>query len=142
MIISNIHTSLLRFCSDFAANHPGMEVINFDAHGDESTFPPTDLVGMSALSLGVDDSLVDVSLLIGLSTLGDTNLMRMVDLLDEMFELLLPTKRLLVFDKHSGDAAGWMVVQNGTKVMPITGSEARPLQFIGVNLLSGTNFKL
>lgn len=142
MLVRNIHASILRFCSDFAeANN--LTVVNFDAHADDDTaLPPGDLIGMAGLSWNVDDHFVEVNVMIGISTEEDTNLFRMINLLDPLFESLLPTKRINAYNADTGDKAGNFVVENGTRAMPVGGSAARPLQFIMIGLKSTMTFNL
>lgn len=142
MILRNIHSSLLRFCSDFAINYQGMEVVNIDAHADESTVPDADFVGISGMSIDVDEHAVGVKVMFGISTLDDTNLFRMIDRMDVLFDKLLPTRTLIVYDADTGVKVGDLIVTNGTRMMPVGGSEARPLQYIMVSLLSNNMVSL
>lgn len=134
MILSDIHASLLRFCADFAEANTNMAVINFDAHADETTIPNADVVGMSGMSLTVDEHVVGVKCLFGLSTLDDTNLFRMVSLMDALLGKLLPTKTIQIYNATTGALNGLLVVENGTTMLAVGGSVARPLQYIMVSM--------
>ena len=140
MLIKNINSSLLRFCAVFANQHPGMEVVNFDAHGDEQSLPQADVVGISGVSVSVDEGLCDVTLMIGISTREDTNLFRLNEYIDKLFHVLLPTKKMRLYDADSGSALGWLVTTNGTRTLAIGGSSTRPLQYIMVTLVSTVTF--
>lgn len=142
MILRDIHASMLRFCSDFAALYPGMEVVNFDAHADETTVPKTDIIGISSLSIRTDEHLVEVKGMLGLSTLDDTNLFRLMELMDVLYDRLLPTRRIQLYDAATGVANGVLILDNGTTVLPVGGSDARPLQYVMVSMSSTRTLKL
>lgn len=140
MLVRDLHASILRFCSDFAAEH-NMEVVNFDSHADESTMPKADAIGMMGLSWEVDEDFLDVSVLIGISTLDDTNLFRLIEKISYLYELLLPAKKISVYDADSGEEIGLFVVKNGTRALPVGGSTSRPVQHIMVGLASTITFQ-
>lgn len=135
-LLSNIQVSVMRFCADFIDTHPELTFVNFDAHADDTTAPPGDLMGYSALSLNIDERVVDVQALFGISTQSDMNLFRLNKGMGELLELLKPTCRIKLFDADSGDSVGWMVIQNGTRLFPIGGTSVRPLQYIQISMLS------
>ncbi len=139
--LSNIQASLIRFCMDFIVTHPDMIFVNYDAHADETTVPPGDLIGPSGLSLTFDEQLIDINLMFGVATDIDTNLFRLNNLMGQLLELLKPTKKIRVLDSESGVELGWMVVQNGTRLLPIGGSKVKPLQYIMVRLGTSETFK-
>ncbi len=141
MILSDIHSSLLRFCADFAANYPGMSVVNFDAHADESTVPNTDVIGISSLSVKASSQLITVKGMFGLSTVDDTNLFRLVSLMDDLYDKLLPTRILQIYDAVTGADNGILVVEDGTNMLPVGGSIARPLQFVMISMASTRTLK-
>lgn len=138
----NLHASLLRFCADFAEKFPGMTPINIDAHGDESTIPSTDIVGLSGLSYRFQEHFIKITVMFGLSTVSDTNLFRLTEQMDELVELLVPTRKIRAYDADSGEDIGWMIVEDGTSVMPVGGSETRPLQYVLVSLSTSMTFAL
>ncbi len=140
-LVRNVHASMLRFCADFAEAN-SLAVVNFDAHADESTIPAENIIGMSGLSMDIDEHFLSVNIMFGISTKDDTNMFELIRLLDPLFESLLPTKKIRAYDADSGAPIGWFVVQNGTRVLPVGGSVARPLQHIMVALLSTVTFKL
>jgi hypothetical protein len=139
MLVRNLHASVLRFCSDFAETH-GLTSVNFDAHADDSSLPPGDVVGMSGLSWDVDDEILSVNVLFGITTQEDTNLFKLIEKMDLLFDLLLPTKLIPAYDADTGERIGEFVVRNGTKALPVQGTEARPLQFVMVGLVSTVTF--
>jgi hypothetical protein len=144
MIYENLHTSLLRFCAEFAEANPGMAVVNFDSHADATQLPASDLVGMAGLSFTEDDGILSIKVLLGISTLGDTNNFRLVHLVSELYERLRPTKRIDVYQAgmDAPTKVGWMVCENGTSVLPVGGEVARPLQYVAVHLATSVEFKM
>jgi hypothetical protein len=141
----DLHASLLRFCSDFSTsfsdNVPSF--INFDAAGDENSLPASDIIGPLALSFELDDHLLMGTVQIGYSTWGDANLFRLVERVDTLLELLKPTCRINVYDA-TGEVTspkGFIVIQNGTHVMPVIKGDTRPIQFIAIHFMATNTFK-
>lgn len=141
MLVKDLHASVLRFCADFATEH-GLGFVNFDAAADESQLPDQNCIGMSGLAWEVDEELLDVNVMIGICTKDDSNLFKMIELIAPLYERLLPTKKIRVYDADSGEAKGWFVVQNGTRALPVGGSTVRPIQHIMVGLSSTVYFDL
>lgn len=143
--LSNIQASLMRFCNDFvdaqALLSVTLEFVNFDAHADEATIPNGDLIGIAGLGLVFDDSLIDIQAMVGLSTEGDTNLFRLSNLMGQLLELLRPECLIRVYDSESGDDIGWMVIKNGTRLMPVGGATAKPLQYVIIELATSVSFQ-
>lgn len=146
MIYRNLHTSLMRFCVDMAQqwteNTPTF--LNFDASGDEHQLPKADVIGILGLSLDLDDHLFTGTVQLGYSTWDDTNLFRLVERVDTLLELLKPSNKLPIYDStNSGDTLkGWVVVENGTRVLPVVRGVTRPIQFIAVRFASTSTFTL
>lgn len=140
MLLANINASLLRFCADFADTQPDMQVVNFDAYADEAEIPPVDVIGPAGVSVAIDDELCEINMMFGVSTREDTNLFRLSKYMDSLFDLLLPTKKIPLYNADSGQRTGWLVVENGTRLLAIGGSSTRPLQYIMVNLISTKTF--
>src|SRR5688500_4552416 len=138
-LLKHVHVSLVRFCADFADQRPDMTAEDFETFADEGTFPQNDVVGISGVEIGVDEEMCDIQLLIGISTRDDTNLFRLRDYVSDLFDLLLPTEKIALYHHETGKQIGWMVVENGTRTMPVGGA-SRPLQFIMVNLTSILTF--
>ncbi len=139
--MSNIHASLMRFCNDFCEDRRGLSFVNFDAHANIDTIPDGDLVGYAGLSVSFRAQTIDLKVMIGLSTEGDTNLFRLNQYIGEMVQMILPTKKIRVLDSESGQDIGWMIVQDNTTVLPVGGSDARPLQYVMLELLTSLNFQ-
>lgn len=140
-IVRTLHASIMRFCTDFGELH-NLAFVNFDAHADESTMPSQDVIGMMGLSWDVDDEFLEVNVMLGVGTLDDSNLFRLVDKIGELFELVLPSKRISAYDADSGEEIGHFVVRNGTRALPVAGSQSRPVQHIMVGLTSTLTFQL
>lgn len=140
-LLSNVQSSLMRFCTDFIATQTDLKFVNFDAHADDSTAPDGDLMGYAGLSIELDESVMQIEVLFGVATQTDTNLFRLNKAMGELLELLKPTKKLRLLDADTGDEVSWMIVQNGTVLLPVGGKGSRPLQYIKVSLLSGETLK-
>lgn len=136
----NYMASLLRFCERFARdrNNFGHNLVamNFDAHHDVDKLPLNDLVGLSNFSLQADEGAFLVECMVGITTYNDENGFRLMELVDAMFQQLLPTQRIPVVDALSGAPLSHMVILGGTTAMPVTGNDTRPAVFIQISALS------
>lgn len=141
----DLHASLLRFCSDFAYQFLDFRptFVNFDAQADEGSLPKSDIVGPLALSFELDEHLLIGTVNIGYSTWDDMNLFRLVERVDMLVELLKPGGRIAVYDSTGEvtSSKGALVIQNGTRVMPVVPGETRPIQFIAIQFTSTNTFK-
>lgn len=145
MLYRDIHASLLRFCMDTSdqwfENVP--QFVNFDSAADEELLPKADLIGPLALSIMLDDHLINGTVQIGYSSWADTNLFRLVERMDALLELLKPTCQIPLYDATgAAGVKGLLVVENGTRLMPVVVGKTRPVQFIGINFSSTLTFTL
>jgi hypothetical protein len=141
LIYKDLHASIMKFCSNFAVNS-GATFVNFDNSWDEAELPEGDVCGYLGLSFELDDQFVSGTVQIGFSTKNDKNLFRLSNHIAELVELLRPTNKIRVYNADTGGDAGGMVIQNGTKVMPVSGSKSRPVQFIAVAFLTTVTYDL
>ena len=133
-------SSVLKFCSDFAAEMKGrgwdLTVVNFDAANDPQSWPSGDVVGISEFDFEMDDGTIGVSMMLIISTFEDTNNFRLIEIMNQMVNKTIPTKRIPLVDGSNGRTRGFLVVQNGTRVAPPLDLETRTAQGIMVSLLS------
>lgn len=137
----HLEASLLNFCLRFAdamiaqgVTDRELEPYNFENVGSEDELEEKDLVGISNLSIEMDDHFLELELLIGISTYDDLNNFRLRKLCGYLFEELKPTNALPVVDADTGlPLGGKMLVLNGTRMMPVTGN-TRPTRFFIVQL--------
>lgn len=133
LVMMDIDASIKRFCVDFGnAQITQLQYEEFDAHADDSTVPPGDLIGTAGLTLKVDHPFIDVDIMIGISVEGDTNLLRLRQTVATLFQRLQPGKTIDVLDWETGDKKGNMIVQDGVTVLPVGSGGSRPVQFIMV----------
>lgn len=135
MIAMSLYKSILRLCDDFkeaqALEGRPLSVINFDAHADENTLPRSDVIGISGFSLETD-VFTTMTVMVGICTVDDTNLMRLMELIDALYDKLQPDTKHDVYNPNTGVVKGFMNVLDGIQLMPVSGSLARPLQYIAV----------
>jgi hypothetical protein len=133
LLMMDIDASIKRFCVDWGtAQSSPLEYEDFDAHADENTVPEGDLIGTSGLSLSTSHPFVDVDVMIGVATEGDTNLFRLRELVARLFQRLQPMKTIDVLDFQTGEKKGLLIVQDGVRVLPVGGDSSRPVQFVMV----------
>ena len=141
MIYWDVLASVWRFCNEFIEEMKGeglssdLAFINWDAHADIHELPATDLIGPATFAMDVDDRVHSVSCAVGLSTFNDKNMFRHAQIIASLYEALQPEKKLDVYDYSEGTVTSWMVLRNGTAVLPTTRSEVRPFQFVQFSAL-------
>lgn len=139
----HLEASLLNFCQRFGeamqiqlVTDQPLEPYNFENMGSENELPQHDLVGISNLSIEMDEHLLELELLIGISTYDDLNNFRLRKLVGYLFEELKPTKNLPIIHAETGEPLNAsMVVMNGTKMMPVSGA-TRPARFFIVRMMA------
>lgn len=133
LVMMDIDASIKRFCVDWGNAQISVLVYeDFDAHADESTIPPGDLIGTSGLALATSHPFIDVDIMIGVATEVDTNLLRLRELVARLFQRLQPLQRIDVLDYQTGEKKGNLIVQDGVRVLPVGGTSARPVQYVMV----------
>lgn len=133
LIMMDMDASLKRFCVLWGqAQTPPIAFEDLDTHADDNTVPKTDLIGTSGFSLSTNAPFVDVEVMIGVSTMNDTNLLRLRELVARLFQRLQPLQTIDVLDYKTGEKMGNMIVQDGVRVLPVGGSQSRPLQYLMV----------
>ena len=132
--------SLIRFCQDFSAEMQGngvnLKVMNLDAMNDPQEWPNQDVIGLSEFDFNLDDGTIGVELMLAVSTVEDTNNFRLNDIVNRLVNLVVPGRRVNLYDGATGKLRGFMVVQNGTRVAPPMRAKTRAIQPIMVSLLS------
>jgi len=146
-LLENLQASLLNFSKRFAEAmqlagiSPNISVIDFEAVQDEDELENIDLTGPSNLQLELDEHLVEVECMFGVTTYNDLNTFRLKKLSGYLLEELKPTRVLPYLDASTGAELSYMVVQNGTKMMPVTGGD-RPARFFIVRMKLGRGVDL
>lgn len=134
LIMMDVDASIKRFCVDWGnEQEPPLMYEDFDAHADENSVPPVELIGTAGLSLGTDTPFVNVEVMIGISTLNDTNLLRLRELVAGLFQRLQPVNTVDVLDYQTGAKLGNLIVLDGVRVLPVGGNQARPVQYVMVS---------
>ncbi|GFD77307.1 hypothetical protein KUL118_01690 [Tenacibaculum sp. KUL118] len=135
----NIQASLLRFCSDNAKlmrTLVGTEFksLNLDAFSNEDDLPDGDFIGIEDLAVqsSSDDTPLDtLSAAVTISTVSDTNNMRLTKVVDHIFECLRPSKAFTLFDEKNGARRGNITCMNMTQILPVQdGKNSRVIQSI------------
>lgn len=148
----DFHSSLLRFCSDFAdavvaSADPvlltgatgNMRSFNFDAHAESEALPDEDLIGIANYSCKEAGKIFEIDVMFGVATNGDSNLFRLNAIINRLFPLLYAEKKIPVYNSRDGSPNGFMVAVDGTSVMPVAGFTTRPVKFIQVSFLTDRN---
>lgn len=139
MITENIRGSIIKLCSDLidvltAEGLTGFELLDFDTHANLQELPPKDLLGPVAIGFTDNGNIMDVSFGIGVATYQDVNLFKSWKAISKAFELVRPTKKVTLYDSDTLEEIGFMTVEAGTMVSPVTKAEVRPFQFVQASL--------
>lgn len=146
-ILENLQASLLNFSKRFAEGmrlagvSPNISVVDFDSVQDEDELENIDLTGPSNLQASLDEHLLEVEVMFGVTTYNDLNTFRLKKLSGYLLEELKPTRTLPYLDATTGVQGSYMVIQNGTKMMPVTGGD-RPARFFIVRMKLALGFDL
>ena len=105
-----------------------LDFINLDAHAEILEWPATDLIGLQGFAISTDEGMHEITAALHVMTLNDPNLFRHYELLDRLFEALKPTNKLKLYSAQTALERSWMVVTNGTSVLPVGRAETRTLQ--------------
>ena len=128
----NIHSSLLRFVSDFAEEH-GLEKVNLDAHTEAKDWPDESFIGVGEVIVDVEE-LYRVSCAFGLSTVSDPNHYRLSNLVQKLSAKLIPNRTLPIYDAVTGARIGSFYTLKGTRIGAPLKTEYRPVQPIFVTM--------
>lgn len=138
----NVHTSLLRYCSDKAFNFntlkgTNLEALNLDAVSDEQQLPSVNIIGIEKMTYqsdGDSQGLDMFTVSITLGTVQDDNNMLLVDLIDSLFEELRASKTIGIFDATSGLLIAKAVISGQTFITPVMmGENDRVFQSIVIS---------
>lgn len=117
---------------------PGIQYIAWDARGDVTELPDTDLIGVADWTFDeTDDHLPDIEFTIILSVLRDTNLFREVEILNAIRNICVHPSRpeYLVWTVRDADNEPFAQLQvTSFTVLPSGESEARTSRQIGISL--------
>lgn len=116
--------------------------VDFDDHAQIQELPNHHLVGTKAISVNVDEHMVEMGLLLVVSAFGDSNFQKHDVVVDALFSRYLPTKSINIYRSSDGAASGHFMVKNGTEVMPMAKADQRPVQFISVALATDRTVSL
>ena len=115
-----------------------MDIVKFDAHADLTRLPHKDLVGPLELSIESDDSLQQASVMLGVSTHEDHNIVRLDKMTGDLYWRVRPSETFPLLKASDGSTYGMIKVMNGTRVMPVLNTDTRAVRTIGVRLAADT----
>lgn len=145
-LLLDLHASLLRVTKSLsteiaAVTGQACGALYFDAYADDDTLPAGDHVGLSGLTFNMDSHIVEGSFMLGFTTQTDKNLFRLMKGVNHMLSKLVPGMSLEVVDAATGEKAGFISLVDDTKMMPVAGKVARPIQMIGVNFITTLDYQ-
>lgn len=138
---TDIQNSLIAFCKSKAEQYiadghsTDIKQIKFDTYGNPSLLPETDLIGPFMTQITDEGKLVYVETMILVSTIQDTNLFRMDEMVDDLYESLRPEKYIPLLNSETGAEIGQFFVSGGTSIMPVEQTAGRPMKAIALSLM-------
>lgn len=115
---------------------------DLDAHAEEQQLPNQSSIVLKGFSTVADEHIVSAEFMVGVMIFNDTNLKKHDQVLDALFNMFLPTKYIKIWDMTTGFEVGTLVTANGTEVMPMCKANQRPLQMMGVTMISNITVNL
>jgi hypothetical protein len=116
------------------AKSPSLEVFKWDAAADHTSLPERDLIGPFKYIAQNTGGMLVVSAQIVVSTVNDTNLFRMDEIVNAAFKMFAPEKRINLIDAASGTPFGFLISSDETTVLPIERAGSRPVKSIAIEL--------
>lgn len=140
----NFQASLFRYCKEFAdemkdKGDADLQVFKFDAHADLNKVPEQDVIGLMEYAIETDDGTHVVTTMIALSTINDTNILRLDRLISTLYDRLQVGATIYVYDFETNVKVGMLKVMNGTAILPVLNTETRPVKAVAVLLGSGSS---
>lgn len=124
--VVNVHASLLAYLSMLkgqleTALNTTITVVNFDSYTDMKTLPEGDVIGLAEFSLSTsgDDPLDLCSGIFMAGTVNDPNNMRLIKMINVIYNDAGLTQTLPYYDESNGDDLGIMVFKGETQVLPV-----------------------
>ena len=115
--------------------------IDWDQHAEIHELDSVDYIGPGAVTLTDDggDSMLEATVMIGVSSYDDTNLFRQRRYMSRIFDKLRykadHSNRFALYNADSTTIIGWMIPATPTTASPMERSETRPFQFVQARLL-------
>lgn len=114
-----------------------MTVCNFDAVAEIEEFPDNDLIGVRNFGIQqVHGKLYEVVFLATISTVDDTNLKRLEQMIGVLFDEFSVGRQINLLNSDTGNTQGQLTVMDGTEVLPVLNTRARAVKAIAVRLSS------
>ncbi|MBD9544260.1 hypothetical protein IB276_32975 [Ensifer sp. ENS04] len=137
-LYENLHGSLVAFTQSIIEDrklvYPDVpiEFVDWEAHANIHELPDQDLIGLTAVTLTEEEvEMFSGSFTIGISSFAsDKNLFRLRNYVGEAFARMRPLSKIPFYDAEACQQRGWLIITDGTTVMPMTKADARPLQFV------------
>jgi hypothetical protein len=134
---NDIQASLFAFCRKFsddmrAASIADLAIFKYDAFAEVSEFPEQDIIGVAHFTLDVNDGLVEVTGVIGVSTFNDENTFRLDQLIGQLLGRLKPGTLITVVDAATNQPYGKIKLKGNLKVLPVELTSIRPLRGIAI----------
>lgn len=112
-------------------------LFDFDAQGDNPTYPAHDYIGLWSVTTTQRGTMFDVSCMIGIGIFHDRALDRHDTVIDQVQNALQPMASIPLYNAANGALTGErLTVIDGVSVLPMSKSDERPLQFLGVTFVT------
>lgn len=122
-----VQASMLRFCTDVSIQESltlgkNFTAVNLDAHADEENLPEGNIIGIESLAMqsATDAEPTDTfSCSVTVGTVSDTNNMLISNVVDSVYELLLPESTMVLYSPEMAKRVGTIKVFGRTQILPV-----------------------
>lgn len=136
----DIQASLLRFCSEFAAETTQfgdtLIGINVDGYVSPEDWPEEAFVGPNEVQMDLSPEGISVTLAFVLSTPQDPGLYKMDKIFNRLVDRLVTGSRLKIYDAVAGTPRGHLIVNGPTRAGRVVSTMSQPAKPLFVSFLS------
>lgn len=123
-IFKCVRLSTIRFIK-LAADGSGLKYIDWDENADITKPPDGDLIGLHGFAVSTSGKLHDFQFGVTCQTLNDPNLFRLTDIVDKLYNLMLPEKQFSIIHPNTGEVIAAASFAGETAVHPVNRIETR-----------------
>lgn len=143
-LLKNSETSIVKLCVDLGREMveqgltPAVSYFEVDSRVElkDAELPDCDIIGMTQFSISEPEAKIwAIHFVIVVSTVSDTNLFRLRELANFIYERLPAGALLTYYDADGAAEKSWMSVIPGTTQLPTHRVETRPFRFIQAQAL-------
>jgi len=142
-LYKNIRASLAAFVKLSLTNMVSQGVLtvapknfDFDATATIEELPQGDCLGFGGLTATNNENVIEGGAMLIASTYDDIGTLRMIAIIDYLFDLVQPGMFMPLLDHTTGNTIGELTIVSGATITPVERTKTRPLQAISFQFRS------